>query len=382
MTELEILRNRIDEIDKQLLPLFLERMNCTAGVADYKRANNMPVLDRKREKEILDNKAAAVDDKLSEPVYDFYSAIMAISRAAQNKELNRKSAHINLSEYFDRSEFKEQPIIAHQGVAGAYSESALIKFFGDDAKRISVMSFADVFEALESGKADYGVLPLENSYTGSISDVYDLLAENNFCIVGETDIPIEHCLVGLPDAKIEDIKTVYSHEQGFMQCKSFFKSFPSVEFQPYFNTAVSAKMVSGSGNKTCAAIAGKRTAELYGLKILAENINQSSKNTTRFAIIAPRGVLNEKCNKISIAFTLPNESGALSRILSVFAVNGLNMVKIESRPRHDRNFEYLFFVDFEGNMLNDKIKHITEEIMEQTSDFKLLGNYVSANSEI
>lgn len=378
MTELEALRKKIDEIDSQLLPLFLERMECTSGVAEYKRKNNMPVLDRKREQEVLQNKVSRVDGELAASVYNFYSAIMAISRAAQKKSLGRKTAEIDLPEHFAAHEFKKNPTVVYQGVAGAYSETALMKFFGGDTKRTAVMTFAEVFDVLKEGRADYGVLPLENSYTGSISDVYDLLAENSFYIVGEVDVPIEHCLVGLHGAKLSDIRTVYSHEQGFMQCKSFFRDMPEIEFRPYFNTAVSAKTVAESGDKTCAAIAGKRTAELYGLEVLAENINQSAKNTTRFAVVAPKGIINEGCGKVSIAFTLPNESGALSRTLSLLAANGLNMVKIESRPRHDRNFEYMFFVDFEGNLLDSRTRHITEEIRDQTSDFRILGNYAVA----
>lgn len=378
MTELEILRKRIDEIDKKLLPLFLERMECTSGVAEYKRKNNMPVLDKKREREILQNKAEMVEPDKAEAVYNFYSSVMAISRAAQRKALGREK-ELDLDEHFCATELKKGPIVAYQGTEGAYSETALMNFFGEDTKRISVMTFADVFEVIREGKADYGVLPLENSYTGSISDVYDLLAENNFYIVGETDVPIEHCLVGLGDAQLSDIRTVYSHEQGFMQSKEFFKNLPEIEFQPYYNTAMSAKMVSESGDKTKAAIAGKRTTELYGLKVLAENINQSMKNTTRFAVVAKKGIINENCNKISAVFTLPNESGTLSNVLSVFASSGFNMVKIESRPSHNKNFEYLFFVDFEGNLLEDRVKQFVGDIKEQTSYFKILGNYEFKN---
>lgn len=378
MTELEILRKKIDEIDKQLLPLFLSRMECTSEVAEYKRKNNMPVLDKKRELEILQNKAEMVGPEKAEAVYNFYSSVMAISRAAQRKALGREE-ELSLDEHFCGDSLKDNPVVAYQGVVGAYSESALMKFFGENTKRINVKAFEDVFTAILEGKADYGVLPLENSYTGSITEVYDLLAEKNFYIVGETDIPIEHCLVGLPDAELSDIRTVYSHEQGFMQSKPFFENLPDIEFQPYYNTALSAKMVSESGDKTKAAIAGKRTTELYGLKILAENINQSMKNTTRFAVVAKRGIINERCNKISAVFTLPNETGALSSVMSVFAASGFNMVKIESRPSHDKNFEYLFFVDFEGNFMDDKVKQFAGDIKEQTSYFKILGNYEFKN---
>ncbi len=375
MNELENLRKQIDEIDAELLPLFLKRMDCSAAIAKYKKANNLPVLDRVREKEILDNKTALADKDKSTAVRDFFSAIMSISSASQKKILAPDAADVDLCKIFDRGELKSDPTVAYQGIAGANSETALIKIFGNSCKSVNTMTFAEVLDAVEKGAADYGILPLENSSTGSISDVYDLLESREFYIVGEVDIPIEHCLVGLQSSDIRDVRTVYSHEQGYLQCKDFFKNYPKIEFQAYYNTALAAKLIAGSGDNSKAAIADKRTADIYGLKILAENISSSDNNITRFAAIAKRGVLNEKCNKISILFSLPNESGSLNHILSEFADNGLNLVKIESRPIHDKNFEYMFFVDFEGNLLDEKVRKIINTIAKNTSYLKLLGNY-------
>lgn len=375
MNELENLRKQIDEIDAELLPLFLKRMDCSAAIAKYKKANNLPVLDRVREKEILDNKTALADKDKSTAVRDFFSAIMSISSASQKKILAPDAADVDLCKIFDRGELKSDPTVAYQGIAGANSETALIKIFGNSCKSVNTMTFAEVLDAVEKGDADYGILPLENSSTGSISDVYDLLESREFYIVGEVDIPIEHCLVGLQSSDIRDVRTVYSHEQGYLQCKDFFKNYPKIEFQAYYNTALAAKLIAGSGDNSKAAIADKRTADIYGLKILAENISSSDNNITRFAAIAKRGVLNEKCNKISILFSLPNESGSLNHILSEFADNGLNLVKIESRPIHDKNFEYMFFVDFEGNLLDEKVREIINTIAKNTSYLKLLGNY-------
>lgn len=375
MNELENLRKQIDEIDAELLPLFLKRMDCSAAIAKYKKANNLPVLDRVREKEILDNKTALADKDKSTAVRDFFSAIMSISSASQKKILSPDAADVDLCKIFDRGELKSDPTVAYQGIAGANSETALIKIFGNSCKSVNTMTFAEVLDAVEKGDADYGILPLENSSTGSISDVYDLLESREFYIVGEVDIPIEHCLVGLQSSDIRDVRTVYSHEQGYLQCKDFFKNYPKIEFQAYYNTALAAKLIAGSGDNSKAAIADKRTAEIYGLKILAENISSNDNNITRFAAIAKRGVLNEKCNKISILFSLPNESGSLNHILSEFADNGLNLVKIESRPIHDKNFEYMFFVDFEGNLLDEKVRKIINTIAKNTSYLKLLGNY-------
>jgi len=375
VNELEIQRKKIDEIDKQLLPLFLERMACSKAVADYKKANNMPILDKAREKAILDHKMSLVEPEKAGAVRDFFSSIMSISRAAQRKELTADKSNIDLSQIFTKGHLKADPTVVFQGVAGANSETALIKIFGDDCKRLNVMTFAETLDEVESGRADYAVLPLENASTGSISGVYELLESRDFYIVSEVDVSIEHCLVAHPDAKISDIETVYSHEQGYLQCKEFFKSYPRIEFQAYYNTAMAAKLIAGMGEKSKAAIADPRCADIYGLKILADNISTSHNNVTRFAAVAKKGILNEDCNKISILFTLPNESGTLSHILSEFSINGLNLVKIESRPRHDKNFEYMFFVDFEGNLLDEKVQRVMGTVAESTSYLKILGNY-------
>ncbi len=375
MNDLEIQRNKIDEIDKQLLPLFLERMNCSKAVADYKRANGMAVLDKKREKEILDHKMSLVEPEKATAVRDFFSSIMSISRAAQRKLLAETPEAVDLASIFDMGSLKADPTVVFQGVAGANSETALMKIFGDDCKRINVMTFGETLDAIENGDADYAVLPLENSSTGSISGVYDLLESRDFYIIGEVDVPIEHCLVAHPEASLSDIEKVYSHEQGYLQCKEFFKSYPKIEFQAYYNTAMAAKLIAGMGDKSVAAISDPRCAEIYGLQILADNISTSHNNVTRFAAVAKKGVLNPECNKISVLFTLPDESGALSHILSEFSINDLNLVKIESRPRRDRNFEYMFFVDFEGNLLDEKVQRVMGTIAESTTYLKILGNY-------
>lgn len=375
MNSLEIQRKKIDEIDKQLLPLFLERMECSKAVAEYKKANNMPILDKAREKEILDNKTSHVLPENASAVRDFFSSIMSISRAAQRMQLTADNSVVDPDIFFDRDQLKPDPTVVFQGVAGANSETALIKFFGNNCKRTNVMTFAEALDEVEAGKADYAVLPLENASTGTISGVYDLLETRDFYIIGEVDVNIEHCLVAHPDARLTDIKTIYSHQQGYLQCKEFFKQYPKIEFKTYYNTAMSAKLVAGIGEKSTAAIADPRCADIYGLKILARNISTSKNNVTRFALVAKRGILNESCNKISILFTLPNECGALSHILSEFSINGLNLLKIESRPLAHKNFEYMFFVDFEGNLLDEKVQRVMGTVAESTSYLKILGNY-------
>lgn len=375
MYDISELRKKIDEIDSQLLPLFLKRMECSHGVAEYKRANNIPILDKEREQQILDGKMAKVSDELKIPVRDFFAGIMKISRAAQAKALAGSDAANVLLESFADRPIKSDPIVAYQGIPGANSETALIKFFGEDCKKVNVMTFGEVFDAIDRFDADFGVIPLENSSTGSISASLELLEKRSFYIVGEVEVNIDHCLVGLKGAELRDIRKVYSHEQGYMQCKEFFSQYPKMAFEPYHNTAMAAKLISGMGDQSIAAVADRRTAELYGLDILAENISSVPVNITRFAIVAKQGISTSDCNKISILFTLPNESGALSDVLSIFAENQLNLVKIESRPSHDGTFQYMFFVDFEGNLSDSSIQSVIAQLSQATASLRILGNY-------
>ncbi len=379
MYDINYLRKQIDEIDSQLLPLFLKRMECSRNVAEYKRANNMPILDKTREEQILDSKAAQVSEELQAPVRDLFSSIMKISRSLQAKELYANNPNAPWLSNFEIGKLKPDPKVAYQGIPGANSETALIKFFGENTKKTNVMTFGEVLDTIDSGDADFGVLPIENSSTGSIAGTYDLLEKRDFFIVGEAEVDIKHCLVGLPGAELRDIRNVYSHEQGYMQCKEFFKQYPKMEFQPYYNTAIAAKMIAGLGDISNAAVADGRAAQLYGLEVLADNISSIDTNITRFVVVAKRGVISPECNKISIMFTLPHMSGALCNVLSSFSDNGLNLVKIESRPSKEGNFEYLFFVDFEGNLQNPQISDILADVMGSCASFKLLGNYPMAS---
>ncbi len=375
MYDLKTLRNKIDEIDSKLLPLFLERMECSRQVAEYKRANNMPVFDKEREMQILADKADKVEEEQRLSVRDFFAGIMAISRAAQTKALADTQSNESLLKDFNLSSVKANPTVVYQGIPGANSETALIKFFGDCCCKTNVMTFGEVADAVISGDADFGILPIENSSTGSILGVVDILEKQNLYIIGEIAVEINHCLVGIKGAELRDIRTVYSHEQGYMQCKKFFDSYPKMEFTPYHNTAMAAKMISGFGDLSVAAIADRRCAELYGLDVLAENISSIGTNVTRFAVISKHGVLDDSFNKISIMFTLPNQSGALSKLLSVFSDSGLNLVKIESRPSHSGSFEYIFFVDFEGNLNDSKVKDVLSVLQTMSESLKILGNY-------
>lgn len=377
IVDLSVLRKRIDEIDRQLLPLFIERMKLGKGVADYKRANNMPILDRAREIEVLNNKISLLegeDKALENEVYEFFASVMAISRGLQAKELDTSKGY-DFDEILSHSTKKENPRVLYAGVSGAFAEEALIKYFGEESERINKKNFEEVCVALKNNEADYAVLPIENSATGSITDNVDLISKYNFYITGEVNLKVEQCLLAPKGAKESDITHIYSHEQGLKQCSEYLKRFKNAELEACSNTAYSAKMVAQSNDITKAAIASRRNAKLYGLDILAENINYSSSNTTRFVIISNEAEVSEKADKISVSFTLPHESGTLYNALAQFTRGGLNLLKIESRPVRNKNFEYRFFIDYSGNLRDEIVLGVTKNLAKQTTEFKVLGNY-------
>lgn len=377
MNELEKLRIGIDKIDRQLLPLFLERMDLCSQVAEYKRGVGMPVLDPVREAQVLENKMQLLDDdSMQNEVYEFFNSIMTISRVRQNMLLANEKERIHCADVLSGAQKrKENPVVVYFGSEGAYSEEAAIGVFGENCDRFYAKTFEDAFIALREQRADYAVLPIENSSTGAIADVVDLLAENKYYIVGEIFIPIRHCLMGVKGANISDIRTVYSHEQAILQSREFLKTLNDVQCETYLSTALSAKAVAESGDKTKGAIAARRNADIYGLDILAEGINSSSENTTRFAVISIKSEIEKDCNKISAMFKLKHESGQLARILTSFARGGLNLMKLESRPIPESPFEYRFFVDYTGNFLDENVRSITDTAMSEAENFTILGNY-------
>lgn len=269
------------------------------------------------------------------------------------------------------------PRVVYQGEPGAYSEMAARKFFGKDVDATGLYQFEDTFLALANGEADYAVLPIENSSTGAIRQVYDQLALFNYFFVGEITVKVEHSLMVLPGATMEDIETVYSHEQGLFQCEQYLGSHPEWRRVAKEDTAGSAKMVAELGDKTKAAICSELAAEIYGLQILEYSINGNSQNTTRFIVVSPKAELREGRDKICISLTTLNESGSLHDILTVFAVHGVNMVRLESRPIPERNWEYMFFIEFTGDLLTEKMDRVIHELSVISSDLRVLGNFRS-----
>lgn len=282
---------------------------------------------------------------------------------------------MDLYDYRKETLNKNNIKIGYQGIKGSFSEEAMIEFFGENQNEVSYDKFEDVFIALEKDEIDYGILPFENSCTGAITAVYDLLSKYGFYIVGEECIRIKQNLLGINGSKLEDIEEVYSHPQGFEQSKIFLKNNENLKLIYFYNTAISAKHVSDLNDKSKAAIASERAAKIYGLDVIAKEINDNESNNTKFIIVSKKLELSNDCNKMTVTFSLDNNAGTLYNLLRHFAENQINMVKIESRPSKSRLWEYVLYVDFEGNINDENVKNAINIIEEKSKYFKLLGCY-------
>ena len=381
MDELQSLRRDIDAIDRELVELFRRRMDVTARVGAYKRERGIPVLDQERERQVLQNKGELAGEELRPAAVTLFQTIMALSRRQQRDMMGQGADNPGVRRWRDARDSARRPIpaprVAYQGEPGAYSEQAALDFFGADAVTAGLEQFEDCFLALREGRADYAVLPIENSSTGAIRQIYDLLTQYECYMVGETTVKVEHCLMALPGASLDTITHVYSHEQGLFQCERFLNAHPAWKQVPQADTAGSAQMVASSGDITKAAICSERAAALYGLTILAKGINHNTQNTTRFVVVSPRLELRPGADKVSTLFVLPHEAGSLHEVLTVFAIHGLNMVKLESRPLPQRSWQYMFFLEFAGAPDDPAVNDALHELAQTTGEFRVLGWFSS-----
>ncbi len=376
MRDLTELREEIDAIDSQVASLYERRMKIAEEVAEYKLSVGKKVSDRARETAKLDHLTSLMPTPfLKTGIYELYEQIMAVSRKRQYQLMTEKGI-------CEKPDFAETDALDYknartvfQGAEGAYAQLALKEYFGADTVSRHVETWRDAMEAIRTGEADYAVLPIENSSAGIVSENYDLLVEYDNCIVGEQIIRIEHALLGQRGAKLSDITDVYSHPQALMQCSRYLEEHRSWERHSLKNTAVAARKVKEDAKAGEAAIASRLTAEIYGLDVLKECIQNNQTNATRFLVVTGRRIFVKDAKKISICFEIPHESGSLYRMLSHFIYNGLNMNHIESRPIQGKNWEYRFFVDFEGNLGDAAVLNALRGLREETTRFKILGNY-------
>ena len=373
--DLQELRKKIDGIDSRIVELYEERMDVCRQVAEYKIETGKNVFDKVREEEKLARvRAMTHNDFNSKGITELFEQIMSMSRKLQYQLLNEKGRTGRLP-FFPVEDLDTQKVrVVFQGAEGAYSQAAMVRFFGDRIDSIHVDSFRDAMGALEEGSADFAVLPIENSTAGIVSEIYDLLVEFENYIVGEQIIKIEHCLLGVPGTRLEEIRTVYSHPQSLMQSSRFLgeHSWQQISMP---NNAFAARKVAEEKRTDQAAIAGAYAGKVYGLEVLACPVNNVSSNSTRFIIVTNQKIFKKDAKKVSICFEIPHESGSLYHMLSHFIYNDLNMTKIESRPIEGRAWEYRFFIDCEGNLEDGAVKNALRGLREEASNMKILGNY-------
>jgi len=375
--DIKNLRENIDTIDKKLTELFSKRMDVAAKIAEYKREKGLPVLDPVRERVKLSEISDMTPEELRDYSEILYSIIFELSRDYQSRILGNGSdltAKIeNAIENTPRL-FPEQAFVACQGVAGSNSQYACDRLF----RRASIMyfsSFDAVFKAIEKGLCKYGVIPVENSTAGSVNSVYDLMMSHRFSIVRSIRIKIEHCLLANPGTKIEDVKEIYSHEQAISQCSNFLGELKGVKVIPCENTAVAAKMVAESGRKDIAALASKQCISFYGLSCLKDSVQNTENNYTRFICISKELEIYPGADRTSVMLTLPHVPGSLYKLLARFYALGVNINKLESRPLPGKEFEFMFYFDFDTPVYSPRLLRLLGDLPGLCEQFSYLGSY-------
>lgn len=369
--DLKQLRDGIDEIDSEILALFMKRMELCRWVADYKKQHDMPVFQGGREQEIIDRiKKLTANEKLENGTTALFTNIMDISKILQNRTILTDSHDYS----YTAPDFKGAKKIGCQGTSGANSEAAAIKVFGERDFTF-YPSFEDVFKAVQAGEVDYGVLPVQNSTAGSVDSTYDLMAKYPFYIVKMVTLEIDHCLAAKKGTKIEDITCVYSHRQALSQCEVFL-SRTRLKKHEYSNTATAAEKVLGS-SEPIAAICSTSCAEKLGLEILARDIADCTINRTQFIIISRDLQVAEESDAVSVMLTIPHKEGSLYRLLTKFFVNGMNLLRIENRPIRDGSFDVMFFLDFSGKLSDPSVKAVLRDLEENLSNFRCIGTFRS-----
>jgi len=375
--ELEKIRGRINEIDTQLTQLFVERMNTVRQVAEYKKASGMPILDTARERDVLNRVTAQAGEEYEMALKLVYQTLMDVSRSHQARLIGSESPLMQKMEAAAaacRDKITNRTMVACQGTEGAYSQKICQRMF-DFPTILYMKSFDDVFAAVEKGMCPYGILPIENSTAGSVTQVYDLMEKHKFHIVRSARQKIDHRLLAMPGAELGKIREIVSHEQALRQCSEFLAARPGVKVTAMANTAKAAEYVAASGRTDLAAIASGECEGLYGLTALSYDVSDSPNNYTRFICIARNMEMYKQANKISVMLRAPHQPGALQQLLSRISVMGVNLTKLESRPMPGREFEFRFFFDLEGSLLEPRMRQLICELQSHAEQLTLLGNY-------
>jgi chorismate mutase/prephenate dehydratase len=370
--ELQALRQNVDQVDTGIIDLFERRMELSEQIAQVKAAGNIAVLDRAREREALEAAAASVRAENRSDTIALMRTLIALSRLRQLQKLSLVSP-VTLPPSAPPK--TGMATVAYQGVSGAWSEHGAQRLF-PDGQLVRRDYFEDVFEAVKSGQADFGVLPIENSQTGAIGEVYDLLRRYACYITGEVWVAIAQCLLVRKGTALKDIREVYSHPEGFSQCRRYLKN-KNWELTACHNTAYAAQTVTRQKSSRYAAIGSRKAAEAHDLEVLVPDIMDNPNNRTRFIAIAAQPFYDETCSATSITFSTAHKSGALCSVLQSFMLAGINLSRIESRPVSSDH--YRFFADLEANVLQDETREALEQAAMQCDYFEILGCYPAAS---
>lgn len=374
---LEDYRAEIDKIDQQFVSLLEQRMEIAAKIADYKKQNNLPILDTERERKVSDKVATSLKPEMAESGRILYDLLFELSRSYQNRISNKHSElYKEISNAIENtpSLFPTEAVVACQGVEGAYSQLACTRIF----RHPNIMyfdNFEGVFSAIENGFCKYGILPLENSSAGSVNKVYQLMMKHNFKIVRSTRIKVEHHLVAKKGTKFEDIKEIVSHEHALNQCTEFLSSLKGIKLTTCKNTAMAAMMVSVSERNDIAALSSQDCLDLYGLDCLKAAVQDRDNNYTRFICITKELEIYPGADKTSLMMILNHHPGALYQVLSRFYSLGMNLIKLESRPLPNREFEFMFYFDLETSIYSNEYVQLMDTLNNMCREFKYLGSY-------
>ena len=373
MMDLSEIRAKIDKIDDKILDLFLERMNLATDVAKYKAANNMVVFQSDREKAIIDEVKKNTPEELRKSAAFLFMNIMDISKVSQ---INEITPDVEIP-YI--KEAKPRPSVAVQGIEGSYGHAAARQLF-DNGNISYYASFDEVFSAVENGDVDYGIIPVENSTAGEVTANMDRLERHNVYICRTTTVECAHVLAAKKGVSENDIKILFGHEQAIRQCAEYIGERGNLTVIPYHNNASAAKMVAENPSGELGCICSEECAEMHGLDVVRKHIATDPNNSTRFVCISKNIEVYEKADKIAVSLSIPNISGALYRLLTKFAVNGLSMTKIQSKPlpidvKMKYPNDYMFYIEFTGNVNEPKIRKLMKNLSDELNYFKFHGNF-------
>lgn len=371
--ELKDYRDQIDRIDDEIVRLFQQRMDVAAQIAEYKKEHDLPILQAGREREKLADLSGKTREDLQSYLRVLYSLLFELSRTYQARG-SRTELYDRIADAIENTPrlFPRSASVACQGVEGAYSQLACERLFS--APNIQYFrSFEGVFSAIEAGFCRYGILPVENSTAGSVKRVYDLMVSHNFSIVRSVRLKVDHCLLAKPGST--EIHEVYSHEQAISQCSDFLKTLGDIKITRCENTAVAAQTVAASERKDVAALSSRFCAELYGLDILRSGVQDVGNNHTRFICISKQPEIYPGADRTTLMLVLPHKPGSLYKVLARLYALGINLLKLESRPLPDRDFEFLFYLDLETSVYSDEFVQLMCDIGSFCEEFKYLGSY-------